>query len=87
MVMGLLPLSAPSPEPSLIPWDGAGDTHLVPNGWVLGRKKIPKDPVSSKARPVFFTVAYKSFPGFKLDMVPGDGRELPHVEHTRGDQR
>ena len=54
---------------------------------MLGRKKIPKDPVSLKARPGFFTVTLKSLPGFKLNTVPVDASELPHLEYTRGDQR
>lgn len=54
MVMGFSQLSVPSLELSLIPWDGAGDMTCASNGWMLGRKKIPEDPISLKARPVYY---------------------------------
>ena len=35
----------------------------------------------------FFTVELESLPGFKLNTVPGDESEPPHLEHTRRVQR
>ena len=96
MVMGLLQLSAPSPEPSLTLWDGAEDAACVPEEpslpacaqWMdAGEEKNSHGPHQPESPSWFVAVTLNSLPVFKLSMVPGDESKPSYLEHTWGDQR